>query len=187
MSGSSSGMAGGTAPGAEPRRGVLKPLEDGARLVFEESLEDPEEKGAASRGEALVHSLPAHGFGREGAELHGEVVERGVALGHGPEQGEKKSASAELTRTANDELQWCAGASSVESEEAGRMRGGGAADHARWLAAGGGRARCRTEAIFLHGAPAIGQMKTRRRANGSQTRPTGSSAWNRRRRWPSRG
>jgi len=50
-----------------------------------------------------VHPLAGHRARLEGAELHREMAEGGVALGDGAQEGEKETGGAEFEETPEDE------------------------------------------------------------------------------------
>ena len=83
--------------------GVFEPFECTAGLFLEQALVDAEEEGGGGGGEALVHPLAGHRARLEGAELHREMAERGVALGDGAQEGEKETGGAEFEGTPEDE------------------------------------------------------------------------------------
>ena len=98
------------------KQAAAKVANDGWKPFCEHGVKDAQEECRGGWAEALVNGLAGHGGADERAEMHDEMVERGVALGDRLEEGEKEAGGGKLAGMALNQ----AGITGDEIEGIGR-------------------------------------------------------------------
>jgi len=83
---------------------ITENIEDSGMTHFQHRLNDREKEFRRGGSEALKHCLASHCLGREGGEMHGNMIERGVTLGDRLEHSHKETWGVELAGSALDEI-----------------------------------------------------------------------------------